>query len=54
MRSGSVNVMCITFGNFTLPGHFCQLFEAFTAAIYWAAGRIQQPIAPEALHQSGG
>jgi hypothetical protein len=31
MRSGSVNVMCITFGGFTLLTHFYQLFEALTA-----------------------
>jgi hypothetical protein len=31
MRSGSVNVICITFGDFTLPSHFCQLFEALIA-----------------------
>jgi hypothetical protein len=32
MDSGFVNVMCITFGGFTLPSHFCQLFETLTAA----------------------
>jgi hypothetical protein len=32
MRSGSVNVICITFGDFTLPSHFSQLFEALTIA----------------------
>jgi hypothetical protein len=32
MRSGSVNVISITFGDFTLPSHFSQLFEALTAA----------------------
>jgi hypothetical protein len=30
MRSGSVNVISITFGDFTLPSHFSQLFEAVT------------------------
>jgi hypothetical protein len=30
MRSGSVNVISITFGEFTLPSLFCELFEAFT------------------------
>jgi hypothetical protein len=32
MRSKSVNVVSITFGEFTLPSHFPQLFEAFTPA----------------------
>jgi hypothetical protein len=31
MRSGSVNVICITFGGFTLPSHFRQRFEVLTA-----------------------
>jgi hypothetical protein len=39
MHSGSVNVICITFGDFTLLDNFCQLFEALTAA------RTQRPIA---------
>src|ERR1700730_7509141 len=30
MRPGSFNVICITFGDFTLLGHFRQLFEALT------------------------
>jgi hypothetical protein len=52
MRSGSVNVMCITFGGFTLLTHFYQLFEVLTAPGKQVAGRIQQPIVPKALHQS--
>jgi hypothetical protein len=32
MRSGSGNVMCITFDGLTLLDQFCQPFEAFTAA----------------------
>jgi hypothetical protein len=43
MRSGSVNVICITFGGFTLPNQFPQAFEAVTDAINWAPGRFQQP-----------
>jgi hypothetical protein len=31
MLSGSINVMFITLGGFTLFNHFCQLFEALTA-----------------------
>jgi hypothetical protein len=32
MRSGSFNVIYITFGDFTLLGHFSQPFEVLTAA----------------------
>jgi hypothetical protein len=32
MRSGSFNVIYITFSGFTLPGHFCELFEELTVA----------------------
>jgi hypothetical protein len=31
MRSGSINVMCVTFGGFTLLTRFFQLFEVLTA-----------------------
>jgi hypothetical protein len=31
MRSGSINVISITFGGFTLLNHFSQSFEALTA-----------------------
>jgi hypothetical protein len=33
MRSGSVNVICITFGGLTLPSHFSQAFEAVTESV---------------------
>jgi hypothetical protein len=33
MRSGSVNVIFITFGNFTLPSQFSQAFEALTTTV---------------------
>jgi hypothetical protein len=33
MRYGSVNVMYITLGDFTLPSHFCELIEAFTVVL---------------------
>jgi hypothetical protein len=39
MHSGAVNVICITFGGFTLLNNFCQPFEALTAT------KIRQPIA---------
>ncbi len=29
MHSGSVNVICLTLGGFTLLSHFCQLFQVF-------------------------
>jgi hypothetical protein len=35
MRSGSVNVICITFGGSTLPSHFHQAFEAVTDVTNW-------------------
>jgi hypothetical protein len=31
MRSSSIKVRSSTFGDFTLPGHFSQLFEPLTA-----------------------
>jgi hypothetical protein len=52
MPSGSVNVISITFSDFTLPSHFHKLFEALTVTPKLAAGRFQQPIVPKALHQS--
>jgi hypothetical protein len=41
MRSGSVNVMCITFGGFTLLTHIYQLFEVLTASWKQAADGFQ-------------
>jgi hypothetical protein len=34
MRSGSVNVISITFGDFTLPSQFSLLFETLTIAFH--------------------
>ena len=45
MHFGSFNVIYITFRGFILLCHFCQLFEALTAARQSAAGPLQQPIA---------
>jgi hypothetical protein len=35
MRSGPVNVICVTFGGFTRPSQFSQAFEAVTDAPIW-------------------
>jgi len=43
MRSGSVNVICITFGGFTLPSHFYQAFEVVTDAINWHRAAFNSP-----------
>jgi len=43
MRSGSVNVICITFGGFTLPSHFSQAFEVVTDAINWHRAAFNSP-----------
>jgi hypothetical protein len=43
MRSGSVNVMCITFGGFTLLTHFYQLFEVLTASGNWPQPAFNSP-----------
>jgi hypothetical protein len=43
MRSGSVNVICITFGGFSLPSQFPQAFEAVTDAINWHRAAFNSP-----------
>jgi hypothetical protein len=43
MRSGSVNVMFITFGDFTLPSHFSQAFELLTVTIQRRRGAFNSP-----------
>jgi len=43
MCSGSVNVICITFGGFTLPSHFSQAFEAVTDVINWNRAVFDSP-----------
>jgi len=43
MCSGSVNVICITFGGFTLPSHFSQAFEAVTDVINWNRAAFDSP-----------
>jgi hypothetical protein len=43
MRSGLVNVICITFGGFTLPNQFPQAFEAVTDAINWHRAAFNSP-----------
>jgi hypothetical protein len=53
MRSGSGNVMCITFDGLTFRDQFCQPFEAFAATGNPRQGGLQQPIVFKALHQSG-
>jgi hypothetical protein len=45
MHRGSVSVICITFGGFTLLDNFCQLFEALTARENPVANRLPQPTA---------
>jgi hypothetical protein len=47
MRSRSVNVMFITFDGFTLLTHFCQLFEALTAAVTWRQATCNSPQNPK-------
>jgi hypothetical protein len=43
MCSGSVNVICITFGGFTLPSHFSQAFEAVTDVKNWHQAAFDSP-----------
>jgi hypothetical protein len=43
MRSGSVNVIFITFSDFTLPSHFIQLFEVLTATQNRRRGDFNSP-----------
>jgi hypothetical protein len=44
MRPGSVNVIFITFGGFTLLDDFSKLFEALTTGRKSAGGRLWQLI----------
>jgi hypothetical protein len=47
MRSRSVNVMFITFDGLTLLKHFCQLFEALTAAVTGRQAACDNPQNPK-------
>jgi hypothetical protein len=53
-RSGSVNVIWITLGDFTLLGHFSKPFEALATTRFRRQIACDSPIMPEALHQSRG
>jgi hypothetical protein len=43
MRSGSVNVIYITFGGFALLAHFLQLFEVLTSVQNWREVVFKSP-----------